>query len=192
VTPRTRLDVGAGCEPGGSRYGTTGRERVVSKKIIVGIDGSASAVAALSWATERARADGATLCALHVVERPESHELYAMPVVADLVYSSADEVDPVRRRTMEALFAAVHPEAGWELRFAQGHPGHMLVEESKEADLLVVGSREHVGLNRLVTGSVSHYCLSHAQCPMVAVPPHYPVRAHAPADGKTVQGSHAH
>jgi nucleotide-binding universal stress UspA family protein len=36
---------------------------------------------------------------------------------------------------------------------------------------LVVGTREHVGLERLVTGSVSHYRLSHAECPVAAVPP---------------------
>ena len=34
----------------------------------------------------------------------------------------------------------------------------------------MVGTREHVGLGRLLTGSVSHYCLSHAGCPVVAVP----------------------
>ena len=41
---------------------------------------------------------------------------------------------------------------------------------SKHAELLVVGTREHVGLGRLLVGSVSHYCLRHAACPVVAVP----------------------
>jgi hypothetical protein len=36
--------------------------------------------------------------------------------------------------------------------------------------MLVVGTREHTGVRRLVGGSVSHYCLSHASCPVVAVP----------------------
>jgi nucleotide-binding universal stress UspA family protein len=35
---------------------------------------------------------------------------------------------------------------------------------------LVVGTRDHVGLGRLFAGSISHYCLSHASCPVVAVP----------------------
>jgi hypothetical protein len=34
----------------------------------------------------------------------------------------------------------------------------------------VVGTREHVGLGRLLVGSISHYCLTHATCPVVAVP----------------------
>ena len=33
-----------------------------------------------------------------------------------------------------------------------------------------MGTREHAGLRRLLSGSVSHYCLSHAVCPVVAVP----------------------
>jgi nucleotide-binding universal stress UspA family protein len=37
--------------------------------------------------------------------------------------------------------------------------------------VLVVGTREHTGLRRAVAGSVSHYCLSHAGVPVVAVPP---------------------
>jgi hypothetical protein len=44
------------------------------------------------------------------------------------------------------------------------------VAESVGAALLVVGTQEHAGIGRLVSGSVSHYCLSHAQCPVVAVP----------------------
>jgi nucleotide-binding universal stress UspA family protein len=34
----------------------------------------------------------------------------------------------------------------------------------------VVGTGEHTGVRRLLEGSVSHYCLSHAACPVVAVP----------------------
>ena len=42
--------------------------------------------------------------------------------------------------------------------------------ESVETALLVVGTKVHVGISRIVAGSISHYCLSHAQCPVVAVP----------------------
>jgi nucleotide-binding universal stress UspA family protein len=53
---------------------------------------------------------------------------------------------------------------------AKGEPGGVLVRQSGDAQLLVVGTREHVGLGRLLVGSISHYCLSHAVCPVVAVP----------------------
>ena len=56
------------------------------------------------------------------------------------------------------------------IQFAQGEVGPVLVHQAEHAALLIVGTREHVGLGRLLAGSVSHFCLSHALCPVVAVP----------------------
>ncbi|HEY6686462.1 MAG TPA: universal stress protein [Propionibacteriaceae bacterium] len=44
-----------------------------------------------------------------------------------------------------------------------------MVGESKDAKLLVLDARGHRGLERLLVGSVGHYCLSHAFCPVVWV-----------------------
>ena len=41
------------------------------------------------------------------------------------------------------------------------------MRQSKDAQLLVVGTREH---DQRLVGSVCHYCISHAACPVVAVP----------------------
>ena len=59
--------------------------------------------------------------------------------------------------------------------FAEGHPGRVLVQRSRNASLLVMGTQELVGLGRMLMGSVSHHCLSHASCSVVAVPAVYPV-----------------
>ena len=48
---------------------------------------------------------------------------------------------------------------------------NVLVHAAAAARMLVVGTREHVGLDRLINGSVSHYCLTYATCPVAAVPP---------------------
>jgi hypothetical protein len=61
-------------------------------------------------------------------------------------------------------------EFGWTLGFVLDDPGPALVKRSEEAAMLVVGTHEHVGHARLVSGSVSRYCLSHAKCPTVIVP----------------------
>ncbi len=52
-----------------------------------------------------------------------------------------------------------------------GEPGPAIVEEAKEwgADLIVVGSRGHTGLRRMLTGSVSQYVVDHAPCPVEVV-----------------------
>jgi nucleotide-binding universal stress UspA family protein len=61
-------------------------------------------------------------------------------------------------------------EPRWTLDVQPGAPGPVHVERSRGALVLVVGTQEHTGLRRAVAGSVSHYCLSHADVPVVAVP----------------------
>ena len=46
----------------------------------------------------------------------------------------------------------------------------MLVEESREAELLVVGSRGLGGFRGLLLGSVGQQCAHYAACPVVIVP----------------------
>jgi nucleotide-binding universal stress UspA family protein len=138
--------------------------------IVVGIDDSPSAWAAVRWAASYARRTGARLRAIHVLERAEAWEAYATPIVPPLIYPDADALDPIWTVRSRKVFAKLAPEPSWTLQFAQGHPGQLMVDESRGAALLVLGTREHRGLGRLLNGSVSHYCINHAVCPVVAVP----------------------
>ena len=79
-------------------------------------------------------------------------------------------MDDSYREAVKAAFAAVRPEKGWELQFMPNDAGPVLVAESRSASMLVIGTREHTGFGRFLVGSVSHYCLSHAHCPVLAVP----------------------
>jgi nucleotide-binding universal stress UspA family protein len=83
---------------------------------------------------------------------------------------NASALDADYREAITAVFDSTQPEPGWRLEFLSGEPGSVLLAESVGAALLVVGTKEHVGIARLVFGSVSHHCLSHAPCPVVAVP----------------------
>jgi nucleotide-binding universal stress UspA family protein len=51
----------------------------------------------------------------------------------------------------------------------EGKAAEILVDESKGANLLVVGSRGHGGFAELLLGSVSHQCAQHARCPLLIV-----------------------
>jgi nucleotide-binding universal stress UspA family protein len=136
-------------------------------EIIVGLDQSLSARAALDWAAQQARATGQTLRAVHVISASST---YSIELGGVAVPVEPSEMDAPHREAAEAVFDSVQPELGWQLKFFSGEAGPILVAESVGAALLVVGTKEHVGIGRLISGSVSHYCLSHANCPVVAVP----------------------
>ena len=148
----------------------------MKNEIVVGLDDSPSGQAALDWAADHARSVGAVLRAVHVLDWPYGLSSAGFPAPANFMELSRSEIEDSYRRAITAVFDAVSPASEWTLQFASGDTGQVLVRQSKDARLLVVGTREHVGLGRLLTGSVSHHCLSHAVCPVVAVP--------APAAGR--------
>ena len=143
---------------------------MISNEIVVGFNVLPSALAALAWAADHARSTGSPLRALHVVDWARAQNLYTVPVVEDRVYAPDDPVDAEYRRQVEEAFASTGPEGDWTLQVGRGHAGRVLVDQSRDARLLVVGSREHVGLERMLVGSASHYCVSHANCPVIVVP----------------------
>jgi nucleotide-binding universal stress UspA family protein len=142
----------------------------MKNEIVVGLDDSPSSKAALNWAAEQAKRVGAVLRAIHVLDWPYGLSSAGFPAPANFMDVTRKELQESYRQAITAVFNAVSPRPDWILQFASGDTGRVLVQQSKDARLLVVGTREHVGLGRLLSGSVSHYCLSHAVCPVVAVP----------------------
>ena len=136
-----------------------------SGDIVVGIDDSPASRAALSWAAEFARSTGDRLRVVHVFGGTDGAPVVwtngfpPMPFV-EQNSSRANSEDHLRQ-----MFEAIHPEPSWSLEFREGSVGSELVELSATARLLVVGTREHRGVERIVTGSVSHYCLNHSTRP---------------------------
>ena len=139
------------------------------RDVVVGLDDSLSSRAALSWAADYARATGSRLCAVHIfsVERALVGWTPGVPGMAYLGETASRTESAARVRE---VFGQVHPDPGWTLELDDGPIGPVLVERSRGAAALVVGTHDHVGIDRLLLGSVSHHCLSHAGCPVVAVP----------------------
>jgi len=147
--------------------------------IIVALDGSPSGQAALVWAAAYARTTNARLQALHIVTY-DSPTMWVAGV-GNLDYAFSAESKAKAWSEVQDIFHSIDPEPGWKLHFLDGPVGHELVRQSAGARLLVVGTQEHTGLGRMLTGSVSHYCLSRAECPVVAVPAPVPPRRPAEA-----------
>jgi nucleotide-binding universal stress UspA family protein len=138
--------------------------------IVVGVDGSESSNAALTWAHAEARVRGSKLLLVHAWH-PSAFEYGAMGVAA---YEPHEDVlrEAEAHTYLERTAAAVlGPEPGIdrELRVLKASPAHALRDAAVGADLLVVGSRGHGGFAELLLGSVSHYLVHHAPCPVVVI-----------------------
>jgi len=139
--------------------------------IVVGVDQSDGAKAALRFALEEARLRQATLRVVHAWQFGYIGATGlegALPVMGgeleDFRQGAAAAVDEILKEV-----GAKTDGATIERRVDEGAAAAVLIEESRGADLLVVGSRGHGGFAQLLLGSVSQQCAQHAFCPVVIV-----------------------
>lgn len=137
-------------------------------KIIIGLDETPAAAAALRWAADYARLTGAALHAVHAAHLP--HTLVPQGVHGVISLDDDTRLPEDYRRRIYQIWNEIGPESAWLLDIYLGEPGPILTELSADADLLVIGTQFHVGLGRVFPGSVSHFCLTHSQVPVIAVP----------------------
>jgi nucleotide-binding universal stress UspA family protein len=157
---------------------------MITNCIIVGLDDSAASRAAHRWAAAYAHATGKDLCAVHVLDWPIGLNASAVRPGTRLYVPKQEVAEPYRRGIHRVLDHTCSPQ-GSVLRFAQGDVGDILVRLSTHADLLVVGTREPIRGRRYLAGSVSHYCISDASCPVVTVPEPWPNPQHDLSDHST-------
>jgi len=131
--------------------------------IVVGVDDSAGAKAALRFALEEARFRQARLRAVHAIGSFGSHRPLEWGDVRS-VHRAAEELLEAVTREVAGEFDDVEIER----RVVDGTPAEGLVDESRDADLLVV-ARGHGGFPGLLLGAVSQQCVQHAACPVVIV-----------------------
>jgi len=136
-------------------------------EIVVGLDDGPAAAAALRWAAEQSLLTGSRLRVVHAWQPHGTAAVWARAGEFRET-ASADARARATRWAVEAL--RQDTSIRWHLDVVEGNPGPVLVGGSRRARLLVLGTQEHTGLRRALPGSVSHYCLSHADTPVVAVP----------------------
>jgi nucleotide-binding universal stress UspA family protein len=145
------------------------------KTIMVGLDGSKGADHALDFAVDLARRDGAALVLATVDEVTIGRGV--APV------HTSEEVRAEIDRKAEELRASGLDVAVEQEATIVGGPAAMLakIAESRDADLVVVGTRGHSAAAGVVLGSVSQRLLHIASQPVLVVPETAQVRAEASA-----------
>jgi nucleotide-binding universal stress UspA family protein len=140
--------------------------------IVVGVDTSAGAKKALRFALEEARLRDTPLRVVHSWKYGYigGSGLQAYPVLVGAGLNEAREAAEAQLEAMlELVVGDEFSEVQIERRIVEGAPAPVLVDESRSAELLVVGSRGLGGFSGLLLGSVSQQCAQHAACPVVIV-----------------------
>ena len=135
--------------------------------IVVGVDGSEHAHRAMRWALAEAQQRQAKVVLIHAFTYGP---IMASPYTPTAIDQFAEDAEVVLAHEV-ALAQQVAPGLAIEGRVECASPGHVLVDESRHAELVVVGSRGHSALTGALLGSVSSAVVRHAHCPVVVVPP---------------------
>ena len=156
--------------------------------IIVGIDGSPASDAAVTWAAQDAAIRGLPLTIVHV-ENPAAPTWSQAPILEE----SAGEQEAEGRSLLanaskiarDAIADTAQIQINGELLSSAIVP--TFVDQSKDAELIVVGSRGRGALSRGFLGSVSSGLIRHAHCPVALIRDEDPQTPH-PAEGHVLVG----
>jgi nucleotide-binding universal stress UspA family protein len=138
--------------------------------IIVGIDGSDHSKLALEWAMKEAAIRHAPLTV--IIVHPVIAGFSGRPVAYPTDDALADQARETAHEEVDKTLAQLGvpgPETV-TVQGVSGFPAEVLITASRDADMIVVGSRGSGGFSRLMLGSVSSQVTHHAQCPVVVIP----------------------
>lgn len=142
--------------------------------VLVGVDDSPCARAALRWGMDYADLTGVPLTVVHAVQTPPPAIPGGYPMTFSYPRAAAHRS---LRAWLRDLLGKEQADRGREpahpvtVRVLDGNPGRMLVEESAHALVTVIGRRGAGGFRRLLIGSVASALAHHGQSTVVVVPP---------------------
>ncbi len=139
------------------------------QRIVVGVDGSEYSTSALRLAGRMATSLDAPLQVLTCLGTSDFFLASHLPEDSTPNATQLEETAKIQvEQALERAFGSARPERLTRVvKF--GAPAKVLIEESEDAQLLVVGRRGHGGFVSQVMGSVSGACAAHARCPVLVV-----------------------
>jgi nucleotide-binding universal stress UspA family protein len=145
---------------------------VGSRRVIAGVSGSVRSLGALRTGVAEARSRGAELIAV-LAWAPSGGEFAYVRAPCPLLLQLCEEAAKERiREAFDDALGGLPDDVAVQLLVVRARPGPVLVEfANKPDDLLVVGCGGRSLLGSTMRGSVTRYCVAHARCPVLAVPP---------------------
>lgn len=141
------------------------------RRVVCGVDGSPVSTAAVEFAFRMASVRRAPLTLLHATwdRREQASSLIDLRSYAEKVNLNEEE----ERRVSETVagLCEKYPDVSVTESYRRGEPVRQLVEASRDASLLVVGTRSRRLLATTLLGSVSRGVSERAYCPVAVVRP---------------------
>jgi nucleotide-binding universal stress UspA family protein len=134
--------------------------------IVVGVDGSPLSIEALKWAARLAPTVGGPITAIAAWHIPASSAGYVSYPGID--WNPEEDAATVLQSSLQEAYGEHQPE-GLRALTVQGRPAQVLVRASRDATMLVVGSRGLGGFMGMLLGSVSRAVAEHASCPVMVL-----------------------
>ena len=139
--------------------------RAAEPRIVIGVDGSLGSTRALRWALDEAHVRRASVRAIYA---------WQYPPIGAFVPGPAEGYQAVAREVADAAaeYAQKYaPDVPFEMVMRSGGTVPALLDASRDAEILVSGSRGHGGFHGALLGSVTHQLTRHARCTVLVVRP---------------------
>jgi nucleotide-binding universal stress UspA family protein len=151
----------------------TTQHTLADNRIVVGVDGSDSALAALRWAIDEAQLTNQQLEVVAVWQPSDAYD-----ALTGVAIRSAQDMEAARRADIDTMLSVADPTGlrssmNVEPRVRSGNAAEELLRASTGASMLVVGARGRDGFVGLLLGSVATAVTHHSSCPVVVVPAGY-------------------
>lgn len=146
--------------------------------ILVGVDGSPSSMAAVRWAAREATMRNVPLTIVHVLAAPwAGSPILALPAAPVPAEFFEQREEGARQLLSDAIKVAEDnavgngsPQINAEVaEVFVSAPAATLVDQSKDAEMVVVGTRGQSTWRRVLLGSVSTGLVHHAHCPVAVI-----------------------
>lgn len=136
------------------------------KKILIPTDGSKANSIAVEKGLSLARLLGAKAKILFVVDTTTFIDLPPDDLVTNITShmknKGEDVLDDIEERADEV-------GVDIERSVKEGHPAEVIIEESSESDIIVIGTHGRSGFSRLLLGSTAEKVIRHAECPVMVI-----------------------
>ncbi|MER6735899.1 universal stress protein [Streptomyces puniciscabiei] len=149
--------------------GAEANRRGAFGRVVVGVGDATGGAGAVRFAVREAEVRGCALTAVRAWRNPAQEPVDHMLIADDAARLREERVSTSLE---DALREAVreHPQVDVRRKAVEGTAHKVLLQESAEADLIVVGAQRRHGHFGLQLGRVGHTLLHHSDCPVAVVP----------------------